>query len=730
MLKLLPRAFNLCIVTLILFTGQVIWCNESFAQSNLPVDEVFKLADEAYAQKDWGMSYRYHDMLLMHYSKEERVIARMDEIRARRDESNVNLVAWLKSFPVQEDEALNNKRVWAEGSVLSAEVADGWSKLSPQAVKIYSEARITQSQLLYDSDKAEFTEEMKELIKKFDEIIKLAPNFASAYYDRSVCFYNIREYDKSLQDAKKAIELFPGFFESYMLAGSACLSQAQYEKAIEYATESIEINPVFYPGYNTRALAYLYSGNKDKALEDIEESLRLDDKNAETLRVKAIIDEPDWQITYSSEIKESADGWLKLPPQAVKIYNESKIARVQISAGIDSAQYVKEIKEQIEKLDEAIRLAPDFASAYYVRSVFFYNIRECDKSLQDAKKAIELLPDFFEAYLLASMACRLQGEYGKAVEYASKCIEIKPAYLYGYNARALSYLYMKNKDKALKDIEESLRIDNSKTESNHIKALLKEPDWPITYISETKHYIVKTNVSQTVCDNGAKSIEGAYLAYTKVFPPDNKSAGKTAVYIFKTKQEFVSHGTSVGVDKDWLEKTSGLYNSEVKEIYMVDPRQRERFDPVLHHEGFHQYIDNEIKDSMSIPVWFNEGCAQWFYGSSSNNNTITGYKKMRSEIDILNERVGEIELKPLKTFFMLNYKEFYEDSPVNYAQAWSFVFFCFKYKNGKYESLLRDYYKEIKKGSSLQEAFDNVFGRKDVNFDLIEKEWKAYVEGL
>ncbi|MBI5359449.1 MAG: DUF1570 domain-containing protein [Planctomycetes bacterium] len=721
---------NVLLTAFILFAVQLAWCNVSFAQSNMPLDEVIKLADEAYAQKDWGMSYRYHDMLLMHYSKEARVIAHMDEIKARRDESNVKLVAWLNSFPLKENDALSNKRVWAEGSVISAEAVDGWSKLPPEAVKIYTEARTTQSQLLSGRDKAEFTEDMKELIRKFDEIIKLVPNFASAYYDRSVCFYNIREYDKALQDAKKAIELFPSFFEAYTIAGSVCFSNAQFEKAIEYATKSIEINPVFYPGYNTRALAYLYLKNKDKALENIGESLRLDDRNAETLRIKAMLDEPDWLITYSSEIKESADGWSKLPPQAVKIYTEAKMAKAQIYADIDSAEYVKEVKELIKKLDEVIGLAPNFASAYYCRSFYFYTIRECDKSLQDAKKAIELCPDFFEACLLASMACRLQEEYGKAFEYANKCIEIKPAYLYGYNARALSYLYLKNKNKALKDIEESLRIDNNHAEANRIKVLLKEPDWAEIYTSETKHYIVKTNISQTVCDNSVKSIEGAYMAYTQVFPPDNKSVGKTVVYVFKTKQEFVSHGTSVGIDKEWLEKIGGLYNHETKEIYIADPKQRELFNPVLYHEGFHQYIDNEVKDSVSIPTWFNEGCAQWFYGSSANNNTIIGYKKIRVEIDILNERFGEIELKPLKTFFMLDQMEFYKDRPANYAQAWSFVYFCFRYKNGRYESLLRDYYKEIKKGSSLQEAFDNVFGRKDVNFDVMEKEWKAYVEGL
>ena len=63
---------------------------------------------------------------------------------------------------------------------------------------------------------------------------------------------------------------------------------------------------------------------------------------------------------------------------------------------------------------------------------------------------------------------------------------------------------------------------------------------------------------------------------------------------------------------------------------------------------------------------------------------------------------------------------------INYAQAWSFCHFLGSSKKGR--KLLRGYFKEIRAGRSLQDAFDAVFGRIDMG--ALEKDWEAYVFSL
>ena len=64
----------------------------------------------------------------------------------------------------------------------------------------------------------------------------------------------------------------------------------------------------------------------------------------------------------------------------------------------------------------------------------------------------------------------------------------------------------------------------------------------------------------------------------------------------------------------------------------------------------------------------------------------------------------------------------------NYAQAWSLVYFCWNYRNGKYAPVMRNYYKACRRGLGLKEAFEASFAKLDMT--VFTQQWKTYILGL
>ncbi|MBR0260273.1 MAG: tetratricopeptide repeat protein [Selenomonadaceae bacterium] len=58
-------------------------------------------------------------------------------------------------------------------------------------------------------------------IKLYDEVIELNPNFAEAYCNQGIAYFNLTQYERAIQDFNKAIELNPNFAEAYINRGKA-----------------------------------------------------------------------------------------------------------------------------------------------------------------------------------------------------------------------------------------------------------------------------------------------------------------------------------------------------------------------------------------------------------------------------------------------------------------------------------------------------------------------------
>ncbi len=194
----------------------------------------------------------------------------------------------------------NSLTLWEDTVQKTPKAVVAWnnlgSELSDQAVKYQDKGDLEKAQTLFLNS-----------IGKFTNAIKGKPDYANAFYNRSVAEYrlflitNDSSYIyKSLEDVNKAIaikldfkdafiqrgllydllgqhkkaaldyqrviELDPQNARAYANLGTYYGQQGKYKKALEYFRKSLNYNPELFAGYSNIGLVYLHLNELDSAL--------------------------------------------------------------------------------------------------------------------------------------------------------------------------------------------------------------------------------------------------------------------------------------------------------------------------------------------------------------------------------------------------------------------------------------------------------------------------------
>lgn len=115
--------------------------------------------------------------------------------------------------------------------------------------------------------------------------------------------------------------------------------------------------------------------------------------------------------------------------------------------------------QTIHKLDEAIRLDPENATAYHNRGYAYRQKGEYDKAIADYDKAIELAPEDAIAYRNRGIAYAEKGEYDKAIADYDEAIRLDPEDATAYYNRGDAYYAKDELDNARADLAKAVRLD-------------------------------------------------------------------------------------------------------------------------------------------------------------------------------------------------------------------------------------------------------------------------------
>jgi hypothetical protein len=257
------------------------------------------------------------------------------------------------------------------------------------------------------------------------------------------------------------------------------------------------------------------------------------------------------------------------------------------------------------------------------------------------------------------------------------------------------------------------------------------------FVRRQKHYRVVTNHSQKIADELGEQANFIFRAYkAKIFTDIPAPQQVFNVFVYTNLKDYVKLGGGAP-------QSIGFY-SPLTRILVVLYREDnpEQSILVLNHEAMHQFVHDNLNNA---PMWFNEGLGDYFgpYERVGKSRMKSAPNTMR-----LNDHPsGALGIKTLmakglvadlRDLMLKTQAEFYDMRLIdprtpavsrNYAQAWSIMYFLHETKTGQgYMKHLLKYYSLLRKGRHFHEAFEESFGKIDL--DAFRHDWEVAVQGF
>jgi S1-C subfamily serine protease/regulator of sirC expression with transglutaminase-like and TPR domain len=195
--------------------------------------------------------------------------------------------------------------------------------------------------------------------------------------------------------------------------------------------------------------------------------------------------DPDNGFKIGLNMGIPVDTFLRLAPQVIAIPKfppaPSQVIPSQLTAsdffvqGIqDVFAYVADRRIQaIAAYTEAIRLQPDYASAYFARASA-RAVRDPQGALEDYNQAIRLNPNFYIAYVNRGSIHGGLGDYQAALTDYDQALRINPNLAFAYTWRGRSRLLLRDLRGALADFDQAIRLRPNLVVAYSMRALLRD----------------------------------------------------------------------------------------------------------------------------------------------------------------------------------------------------------------------------------------------------------------
>ncbi len=261
-----------------------------------------------------------------------------------------------------------------------------------------------------------------------------------------MAWFEKEEYGKAIADFDQVIRLVPRDAEAYWKRGAAWQLKGEFDKAIADFNQAIRLDPREPNVYVARGQARVSKGELDKAIIDFNEAIRLDPDDADTFLRGATYGSPGRNTrkpsptittrsgstpralgcTATGETRGEPRRNSERPlPTTTRPSDSTRRMRARNGRGI-AWRAKKEYGKALADYTEAIRLAPKYAWAYNNRAWLWATC--ADEKYRDGRRAVESaaraceLSDWKEASMIDTLAAGYAetGDFPKAVAYQQK----------------------------------------------------------------------------------------------------------------------------------------------------------------------------------------------------------------------------------------------------------------------------------------------------------------------
>ena len=134
---------------------------------------------------------------------------------------------------------------------------------------------------------------------------------------------------------------------------------------------------------------------------------------------------------------------------------------------------IKGHDQAIKCYDEAIRIDPNYADAYYNKGVALGNLEKYDEEIKCYDEAIRIDPNYAGAYYNKGVALDYLDKYDEEIKCYDEAIRIDPNIAVAYNNKGLALDYLEKYYDAIKCYDEAIRIDPNHANAYYNRACTK-----------------------------------------------------------------------------------------------------------------------------------------------------------------------------------------------------------------------------------------------------------------
>lgn len=439
----------------------------------------------------------------------------------------------------------------------------------------------------------------KGALAMYDEAIKLCPENAAYYGNRSACYMMLGMYKKALDDAQKAVAIDPTFTKGYIRIAKCCIAlgdisggeqavrkaaelggaevaaserraleslqrlhedaqramaAADYRRAVFCMDRCLDYSPASSKAKLTKAECLAVLGRCQEAQEIANDSLRFDSLDAEAIYVRGL-------CLYFEDKDEQA---FKHFQQVLRLAPDHKKA-------METYKRAKLLKQKKEEGNEAFKMGR------WQQALSLYNEALTIDKMNRAVNA--------KLYYNKATVCSKLGLTKEAAAACTSALELDENYVKALLRRAKCHSELGDHEEAVKDYERLYKIDKSKEN----KQLLHEAKIALKK-SKRKDYYKILGVDKSASEDDIKK---AYRKRALVHHPD-RHAGAPDSERREQERRFKEVGEAYGI--------------------LSDPKKRARYD-----HG--QDIDDDgagmadIDPNVVFQSFFNRGPQNFNFGA-------------------------------------------------------------------------------------------------------------------
>jgi len=311
---------------------------------------------------------------------------------------------------------------------------------------------------------------------------------------RGYTYSRKKQYDQAVSDLNEIIKLDPNNALAYISRGDIYCIKDQFDKAIDDYMKAIKLDPDYAEGYKNRGKVHEQLGQEKKAIKDFKKALNLNPDNESTKQMLEAIETPMDDFDLDDDEKND---YTHQHVFHVFFYNEAiridpNDAKAYFSRGC-SYMFSDEYNKAIDDLTEAIRLDPDYARVYFVRGNTYLSVGQHEQAIDDFTEVIKLglnsyndikfseknnLPASWlvrNVYSFRGAIYKLIDQYDKAISDFTEIIRLNPDSYHAYVDRGEIYKKMGQMDQAIQDFGNTLSLSPDEGLSKDlIKELIRE----------------------------------------------------------------------------------------------------------------------------------------------------------------------------------------------------------------------------------------------------------------